>query len=1002
VSSDSDARSENSQGKGGKDEKVTRKESLQDKTGRQRKAGKLFTAGDFPPVDSTVYVGTTVSGLVSYCNSWREFWIQPQPFLAHEMRDRINRQEEEDGGLLGKVVKSIEVGECCLAHWNSVWYRAAVTEKKDGSMVKVLFVDFGNSETLPLEDIRDGDFALYETPPAALRCKLDNKVDNFDNVLEDQENKVTVRVRGFKENIFNVKLEKEKKGKNKKGKKERSDSGGEISGLGRVDVTVVHVERVDRVWIVTKDRFPELEKMMVELAGWMEVEENRVIVEKVEVDILCCVEFSEDGEMYRCKVVGLEEGVAEVQYIDYGNSEEVEVGDILLLPQQFREMEPAGLSVQVKGAGLALDSEKGRKRLEKALGGEKVSLLVENGEGVFWSEGKKVDLGKMLQCKEEAVNMFQLVGSPRVECIISFGESEVIWLVGKELQKGLDRLMEKLQDKAKGQGKAGRVSVGDLVIARFTQDKSFYRAKVGKVMGHRVEVHYIDFGNSEVVEVSSLKVLPPEFRLHPGYAMQGVVDNTGDSRMLGPGEVMDLVTQVRVVTAELVQPRGGVVRLYLAGERVGCQPLAQVAGIKLPSTRLRLGEVWLGLVTTASSQGMAVQNILAAAGVTASLGMCEKEVAKPMVGSVYIQETSGGPRRMLVQEAGRGQMSLCSLDSQIIDVVPASTVLYSCMPRHHSTPPAAITCASLTTKTKDRYQVQGKLMMVSVSNNSLKLVHTNWKISPTFLDEEPATTLINFPLLSPSGPNVTKVLSINLPSMYWSSLLLSQVRDLVLQAGLQIVFHHGSIMSKAQTPISLVDILTTLDVSSTKDLSSAVTAVPKLPILHSFTEPSQESSRTQQVTAGDQKYTVVSVHPDLPSLQVVTDTTCQYFVVAVAGTEATLHCGDKPATPLPCPYDSSLLSSAATGDLCIYRDGSDSHRGVVTDMSEEHADVWLVDTGLAVVCHPTELFTLPSDSISHPPAVFTANITRQHSLAAGDIITAMVSLAAGGLELQLD
>jgi len=994
ASSDSDARSENSQGKGGKSEKMPRSDSMQEKMGkteRQRKAGKLYTAGDFPAIPSTSLVGTTVTGLVSYCISWKEFWLQPQPGVAVEMRENINKAD--NSAVLGKVVKSIEVGECCLAYWDSVWHRATVTEKKEGGQVIVQFVDFGISQTLPLGEVRDGDFSLYETAPAAIKCKLDSKVDNFEKVLEGQEFKVTVRVRSFKDNSFTVKLEKEKKGKNK-GKKERSESGGEIGEGNRVDVTVVHVERVDRVWVVLKEKLPELERMMVELATWLEEEKNRETVQNVEIGMLCCVEFSEDGEMYRCKVVGVEDNVAEVEYIDYGNSEEVDASDILELPQQFKDIEPAGVAVQLRGAGLAMDSEKGKKKLETALGGDKVSLLVENGEGVFWSEGKKVDLSKTLWSKEESVNMFQLAGSPRVECIVSYAEAEVVWLVSKELQQGLDMLMEKLQEKAKGQSKAGRVGAGDLVIAKFSQDKSFYRARVVKVMGHRMEVHYIDFGNKEVVEVGGLKILPQEFRLHPGYAMQGIVDSTGDCRMLGPGEVMDLVGQARQVTAELVQPRGGVVRLYSAGERVGCQPLAQVAGLKLPSTRLRLGEVWLGLITTATSQGLAVQNILAAAGVTASLASWEKDEMKAVVGSVFIQDTVAGPRRVLVQEVGRGQMTLCALDSQQIETVPVKTSLYGCLPRQHSTPPAAITCASLTTKTRDRYQVPGRLMMVSVSNNSLKLVETYWKISAKFSNEDPTPCPVDFPLLSSHLAKASTVLSIQLPSVAWSSSLLSTVRDLVLQAGLQVVFQSGSIVSKPDNTDTLQHILSKLDLPSTDTPPQAVASHNSLTILQSFTEDSHEIS--QQVTSAGEE-TSVCVHPALPSLKVVTDKACQYSVVAVAGKIAALKCGEMPNIP---HADLTMKDSVATGELCLYSDGSTSHRAVVTDISEEFADVWLVDTGVTVVCDPTELFTIPPVFCSQHPAVFSVSIAGDQSLAAGESVTGTVSVQAGGLVLQ--
>ena len=154
------------------------------------------------------------------------------------------------------------------------------------------------------------------------------------------------------------------------------------------------------------------------------------------------------------------------------------------------------------------------------------------------------------------------------------------------------------------------------------------------------------------------------------------------------------------------------------------------------------------------------------------------------------------------------------------------------------------------------------------------------------------------------------------------------------------------------------------------------------------------------MTAGEQ--TAVIVHSSLPSLK-VKGTSCQYNVVTVAGNVATLQYGDSPtATALPSTQDQALFTNAATGDLCLYSDGTASHRAVVTDISEEYADVWLVDKGVAVVCDPSELFTIPKDFCSEPPAVFTVNIKGVHSLTAGNSITGKVVAVDGGLELQLE
>ena len=76
----------NDKSKGKKDDdndNVARNDSLNSnheeklsKTAKLRKAGKLYTLGDFPGVASTEFVGNNITGLVSHWRSWKEFWIQ--------------------------------------------------------------------------------------------------------------------------------------------------------------------------------------------------------------------------------------------------------------------------------------------------------------------------------------------------------------------------------------------------------------------------------------------------------------------------------------------------------------------------------------------------------------------------------------------------------------------------------------------------------------------------------------------------------------------------------------------------------------------------------------------------------------------------------------------------------------------------------------------------------------------------------------------------------------
>ena len=61
---------------------------------------------------------------------------------------------------------------------------------------------------------------------------------------------------------------------------------------------------------------------------------------------------------------------------------------------------------------------------------------------------------------------------------------------------------------------SGPPKVGDIVAAKFSEDNSFYRARVRHVdrEGKKADVLYIDYGNSELVPWTSLRPLTqPQF-----------------------------------------------------------------------------------------------------------------------------------------------------------------------------------------------------------------------------------------------------------------------------------------------------------------------------------------------------------------------------------------------------------------------------------------------------------------------------------------------------------
>ena len=62
-------------------------------------------------------------------------------------------------------------GALCCAKWCGDWYRAKVV-KNEGEGLRVLFVDYGNQDVVPVETLRPMSDSLKSTPPVALECRL--------------------------------------------------------------------------------------------------------------------------------------------------------------------------------------------------------------------------------------------------------------------------------------------------------------------------------------------------------------------------------------------------------------------------------------------------------------------------------------------------------------------------------------------------------------------------------------------------------------------------------------------------------------------------------------------------------------------------------------------------------------------------------------------------------------------------------------------------------------
>jgi len=160
------------------------------------------------------------------------------------------------------------------------------------------------------------------------------------------------------------------------------------------------VESVSRIWVVEESSQATLNDLMSELAAIgdsLEVADAAALKK----DDIYAAKYSLDDDLYRVRIVDVDSdnNIAEVVYIDYGNTEEVELKDIYNLPDSLSSGAPLARPVNVRGAQFALDSEEARERLKAHLTEGSVSIGGGGGDSALMVDGKPINLQYLLKCK---------------------------------------------------------------------------------------------------------------------------------------------------------------------------------------------------------------------------------------------------------------------------------------------------------------------------------------------------------------------------------------------------------------------------------------------------------------------------------------------------------------------------------------------------------------------------------------------------------------------------
>merc|ERR1719318_1422229 len=153
-------------------------------------------------------------------------------------------------------------------------------------------------------------------------------------------------------------------------------------------VIVTMVDDVNTVWVTKSSSLSMLEMMMDQLAT---MEEELVKLTEVHKGDIVVARFSEDGGLYRGRVISTTDTGIAVVFMDYGMKEKVPTTKVWRLPEQFGEHEAMAVKVRVEHVEVFEDIVENRETMDRELDKEGIMMRLNlNNEAIFWIGENKI------------------------------------------------------------------------------------------------------------------------------------------------------------------------------------------------------------------------------------------------------------------------------------------------------------------------------------------------------------------------------------------------------------------------------------------------------------------------------------------------------------------------------------------------------------------------------------------------------------------------------------
>lgn len=303
-------------------------------------------------------------------------------------------------------------------------------------------------------------------------------------------------------------------------------------------VSVSYADHSTNIWL---QRYSDVEletKLSEDLQQYYSNSGQRL---KPEVHLLCVVKYSDDGQWYRGKILSLTETMAYVNYIDYGNTEEVALDSIMILEPQFYEPHQLAINVSLSVSFTATEQidilqthlmNKDFMAVFYNVHKKWIVDLTENGEKLI-DKFRSLNLVKVeetafVPASEPASQIHETATPGKFDVCVSHVDSpSQFWLQRMDKITSLNEKQSELQIEVSNFSAIdGIPEEGTLCIAIYSIDDLWYRAEVLDADEDITTVRFIDYGNTDIIDnkANNIRQMPDVWKSLETFALKCRLD----------------------------------------------------------------------------------------------------------------------------------------------------------------------------------------------------------------------------------------------------------------------------------------------------------------------------------------------------------------------------------------------------------------------------------------------------------------------------------------------